>query len=111
MVNCSPSCPKPCVSPKAASGAKTCAAGCVLLVICYLLVDVLGVWSGTPFTYVGMNSIAIYVISMVLATYPPFTMYTEDTHGGLLLRSTLSALVALLLAFIFYRLKIFIKLG
>lgn len=89
----------------------TAALACVLLAVCYTLVDVLSVWSGAPFTFVGMNSIAIYTLSQVLADYPPFRLYTPDTHGGALVCSTLSALVVLLLGYILYRKKIFIKLG
>ncbi|XP_045592822.1 heparan-alpha-glucosaminide N-acetyltransferase [Procambarus clarkii] len=34
---------------------------CFLLALCYLLVDVWGVWSGAPFYQAGMNSIFLYV--------------------------------------------------
>ena len=88
----------------------TAALACVLLIVCYTLVDVLSVWSGAPFTFVGMNSIAVYTLSQVLAEYPPFRLYTPDTHGGALVCSTLSVLVVLLFGYILYRKRIFIKL-
>lgn len=87
------------------------ALACALLIVCYTLVDALGVWSGAPFTYVGMNSIAVYTLSQVLADYPPFRLYTPNTHGGALVCSTLSVLAVLLVSYILHRKKIFIKVG
>ena len=87
------------------------ALACVLLGACYLLVDVLSVWSGAPFTRVGMNPLALFVLARVLAAYPPFTLYTPATHGFMLLRSILSVLAVIATAYLLHHKGVLLKLG
>ena len=55
----------------------------VLLALFYLLIDVLKVWNGSPFRFVGMNPILIYCGHEVLGGYFPFSfqIYGYTTHA------------------------------
>lgn len=61
----------------------------LLLAFCYLLVDVLGVWTGTPFFQAGMNSIFLYVGHNV--TYNLFPWHYKigpmNTHLSILIET------------------------
>uniref|UniRef100_A0A0N7ZA38 Heparan-alpha-glucosaminide N-acetyltransferase catalytic domain-containing protein n=1 Tax=Scylla olivacea TaxID=85551 RepID=A0A0N7ZA38_SCYOL len=60
-----------------------------LLSFCYVLVDIMGVWSGTPFFQAGMNSIFLYVGHNV--TYNMFPWHYQvglmNTHLSLLVET------------------------
>jgi len=46
--------------------------GYLMLALMYALIDVLRVWNGAPFVYVGLNSILVYCCHEVFADYFPF---------------------------------------
>ncbi|XP_041363426.1 heparan-alpha-glucosaminide N-acetyltransferase-like isoform X2 [Gigantopelta aegis] len=47
----------------------------ILLMICYLLIDVWKIWTGAPFYYPGMNSIFMYVGHDVFSSYFPIAVW------------------------------------
>jgi len=55
-----------------------------LLMICYLLIDVYKVWSGAPFYYAGMNSIALYCGHEFFSGRAPVYFMVPHTHASLL---------------------------
>ncbi|ELT89271.1 hypothetical protein CAPTEDRAFT_227545 [Capitella teleta] len=56
----------------------------VLLAVFYLLIDVHGLWSGAPFLYPGMNSIAVYVSHIVFQRDFPVSWKTDNSHASLM---------------------------
>ncbi|XP_025092526.1 heparan-alpha-glucosaminide N-acetyltransferase-like isoform X2 [Pomacea canaliculata] len=56
--------------------------GFILLLACYLLVDVYKVWSGAPFYYPGMNSIVLYVGHELLSGQFPVAFDVPQTHAA-----------------------------
>lgn len=81
------------------------------LAVCYLLIDVLGIWNGHPFKPVGMNSIVVYVLSEVFVGYFPFSFVSPRTHAWLLSQSILCVALWIVVAYWLYFKKIFIALG
>ena len=83
----------------------------ICLAVVYFIVDLLGVWDGTPFRAVGMNSIALYVLSEVFYGYFPFNFSCPQTHPWQLTRATVTTVSWVVVAYVLYFKKIFIKLG
>ena len=83
----------------------------VCLGIVYFIVDALGVWGGAPFKPAGMNSIALYVLSLVLYNYFPFYFTCPDTHPWQLARATVTTVSWIVVSYVLYAKEIFIKLG
>ena len=56
----------------------------VLIVFCffYLLIDILKIWDGKPFGYVGRNSLFIYIMSVILADFFPFSWKTDEASNA-----------------------------
>ena len=54
-----------------------------LLTILYLLVDIYDIYSGTPFLYLGRNSITIYICHEIFVNFFP-AFAVEKTHAWLL---------------------------
>ena len=59
--------------------------GFLVLIGLYHVVDVWELWGGSPFYFVGMNSILIYLLHEILEGQVPFcgdgcTGHTEETH-------------------------------
>jgi len=54
----------------------------LLLTICYVLVDVLSWWSGSPFLYPGMNAILLYVGHEITAKWFPWYIPVSNTHAA-----------------------------
>jgi len=86
-------------------------AGFLGLALCYLLVDVWGVWNGHPFKVVGMNSIAIYLLSEIFGGFFPFSFASSNTHGWLLSQCLICVFLWIGVAYWLYFKKIFIVLG
>jgi hypothetical protein len=64
--------------------------GALLLAFVYALVDWQRVWTGRPFSFVGMNSIALYIGSEILGDRFPFTFaFPDNTHSWYLMMSLL----------------------
>jgi heparan-alpha-glucosaminide N-acetyltransferase len=84
--------------------------GMFLLLAFYFSIDVWQGWWGWPFGYVGMNSIIIYVLHEVFATYFPFAFHNDGSHYSILISNYSGLIFANLIAYIMYRLQIFIKL-
>ncbi|KAI5248696.1 Heparan-Alpha-Glucosaminide N-Acetyltransferase [Manis pentadactyla] len=82
-----------------------------LLLILYPVVDVKGLWSGTPFFYPGMNSILVYVGHEVFESYFPFQWKLGDSqsHKEHLVQNIIATALWVLIAYILYRKKVFWK--
>ncbi|KAK3785913.1 hypothetical protein RRG08_033021 [Elysia crispata] len=55
-----------------------------LLMICYILIDVYKVWSGAPFSFAGMNAIALYCGHEFFSGRAPVYFAVPETHAALL---------------------------
>eukprot|EP00117_Sycon_ciliatum_P004094 scpid46106/ scgid2492/ Heparan-alpha-glucosaminide N-acetyltransferase; Transmembrane protein 76 len=82
----------------------------MLLSVCYILVDVLEIWSGAPFYYPGMNSIFVYVGSELLQKFFPFSFQVSSGHSGILASSLVGVSVWLVVAFYLHHIKFFLKI-
>jgi heparan-alpha-glucosaminide N-acetyltransferase len=85
--------------------------GLVCLSLTYALVDVLKVWTGAPFRYAGLNSILIYSGSELFGGFFPFSYMTNYTNHGDFLQTNIAGVVSwLVVAYLFYRNKFFVKI-
>ena len=85
--------------------------GFLALSLCYVLVDIFKVWTGAPFVFLGMNSIAIYVGSEMLQMQFPFTWnYASPTHAKLLLTNLVGVGCLMLIAIYMDHLKFYVKI-
>ncbi|XP_025250543.1 heparan-alpha-glucosaminide N-acetyltransferase isoform X3 [Theropithecus gelada] len=83
-----------------------------ILLVLYPVVDVKGLWTGTPFFYPGMNSILVYVGHEVFENYFPFQWKLKDnqSHKEHLTQNLVATALWVLIAYILYRKKIFWKI-
>ncbi|KAM8933299.1 heparan-alpha-glucosaminide N-acetyltransferase isoform 2-T2 [Lycaon pictus] len=83
-----------------------------ILLILYPIVDVKGLWTGTPFFYPGMNSILVYVGHEVFENYFPFQWKLEDnqSHKEHLTQNIVATALWVLIAYILYKKKVFWKI-
>ena len=81
-----------------------------MLTLCYFLIDVIDLWNGAPFIYLGMNSILMYVGHELLSNYFPFTFNAPETHMGQLAQNLLGASTWLVIAYYCYEIKFFIAI-
>ncbi|PNJ34590.1 HGSNAT isoform 4 [Pongo abelii] len=83
-----------------------------ILLVLYPVVDVKGLWTGTPFFYPGMNSILVYVGHEVFENYFPFQWKLKDnqSHKEHLTQNIIASALWVLIAYILYRKKIFWKI-
>nr|AAI66540.1 RGD1560755 protein [Rattus norvegicus] len=83
-----------------------------ILLILYPVVDVKGLWTGTPFFYPGMNSILVYVGHEVFEDYFPFQWKLEDeqSHKEHLIQNIVATALWVLIAYILYKKKVFWKI-
>lgn len=79
------------------------------LCLLYPLVDLLDLYSGTPFLYLGRNSITIYISHIVLANYFPL-FAVSDSHAPLLAKNLYGVAIWCLVAAIMNHYKVFINL-
>jgi len=85
--------------------------GTFVLLIMYILIDVLKFWDGTPFHWLGSNSIFIYVGSELLDGYFPFGWeYGDQNHYKLLLSNVIGVGIWIYTSYYLYKHKIFYKL-
>ncbi|XP_061914685.1 heparan-alpha-glucosaminide N-acetyltransferase-like isoform X1 [Entelurus aequoreus] len=78
----------------------------------YFICDVKGWWGGQPFIYPGMNSIFVYVGHSLLGFYFPFSweMRFQESHWELLFQSLWGTALWLIIAYLLYRKKFFLKI-
>ncbi|XP_023565847.1 heparan-alpha-glucosaminide N-acetyltransferase [Octodon degus] len=83
-----------------------------ILLALYLVVDVKGLWTGTPFFYPGMNSILVYVGHEVFENYFPFQWELEDnqSHKEHLIQNIVTTALWVFIAYVLYKKKIFWKI-
>ncbi|XP_029525716.1 heparan-alpha-glucosaminide N-acetyltransferase isoform X4 [Oncorhynchus nerka] len=84
----------------------------LLLGVMYFVMDIKGWWGGQPFIYPGMNSIFVYVGHSLLGSYFPFSweMRFVDSHWEKLFQSLWATSLWVLIAFLLYRKKFFLKI-
>ncbi|XP_035767097.1 heparan-alpha-glucosaminide N-acetyltransferase [Neolamprologus brichardi] len=78
----------------------------------FFVVDIKGWWGGQPFIYPGMNSIFVYVGHSLLGFYFPFSweMRFQQSHWEWLFQSLWGTALWLLIAYLLYRKKFFLKI-
>ncbi|XP_015236081.1 PREDICTED: heparan-alpha-glucosaminide N-acetyltransferase-like, partial [Cyprinodon variegatus] len=78
----------------------------------FYVIDVKGWWQGQPFIYPGMNSIFVYVGHSLLGFYFPFSweMRFQESHWELLLQNMWGTALWLLVSYLLYRKKFFLKI-
>nr|XP_060147519.1 heparan-alpha-glucosaminide N-acetyltransferase isoform X5 [Globicephala melas] len=83
-----------------------------ILLVLYPVVDVKGLWTGTPFFYPGMNSILVYVGHEVFASYFPFQWKLGDnqSHREHLVQNIVATALWVLIAYVLYKKKVFWKI-
>uniref|UniRef100_A0A2C9JQJ3 Heparan-alpha-glucosaminide N-acetyltransferase catalytic domain-containing protein n=1 Tax=Biomphalaria glabrata TaxID=6526 RepID=A0A2C9JQJ3_BIOGL len=79
-----------------------------LLMVCYILVDVYKVWSGGPFFFAGMNSIALYCLHEFFSGRAPVYFMVHESHASLLPMNLWGTAFWLLVSVYFYYKNIFI---
>ncbi|XP_042148457.1 heparan-alpha-glucosaminide N-acetyltransferase isoform X2 [Ixodes scapularis] len=82
----------------------------LLLALFYYIIDVQGFWSGAPFTYAGMNSIAVYVGHDMVNGMFPWAWKCYETHWCYLFMNLWGTSLWVLAAFIMYRKGVFIAI-
>lgn len=89
----------------------TCFSLC-LLCICYLLVDVVGIWQGGPFRIPGMNSLVMFIGHTVCYKIFPFhwKLQKMKTHEWLLAESLWCVALWVVVAYVLHKKKIYITL-
>lgn len=82
----------------------------VLLIFCYLTVDVYKIWTGAPFIYPGMNSIVVYVCHEVFSQpFQSFWDIVPPSHAVFMLINVWDVSFWVLLSVFLYHKKIFIS--
>lgn len=82
-----------------------------VLSICYILVDLLQIWGGAPFLWVGMNPIFIYVGHETLGQFFPFSWrIVVDTHTNELFMNLVGVTLWCAIAFKMYYEQFFVKI-
>ncbi|ODN04117.1 Heparan-alpha-glucosaminide N-acetyltransferase [Orchesella cincta] len=81
----------------------------ILLMVLYVTIDMLKIWSGTPFREPGMNSILLYVAHLVMNDMLPFhfRLKTMNTHFKLLAESLWSISLWVIYAIYLFHKKFF----
>ena len=92
-------------------GFVTAGTGIIGLGISYVFIDIYGVWTGAPFNYIGMNSILIYMGQEFFGEYFPFSYSIVNvTHAKLLLMNVIGVCSWLIVAYVCYKKKFFVKI-
>jgi heparan-alpha-glucosaminide N-acetyltransferase len=87
--------------------------GFIVFSLCFVLVDVWRVWNGSPFIYVGMNPIIVYVGHETLGEYFPYSFYTSTSYAyhSLTLASNILGVTAwVTIAYLMYRKQFFVNI-
>jgi len=83
----------------------------ILLSLFYILIDRKKYWNGSPFIYVGMNSIVIYMGHEILGSFFPFSYDPiANSHAGLLFTNLIGASCWAIIAYYLFLKKIFISI-
>ena len=77
----------------------------------YLMIDVWGIWSGSPFYYAGMNSILLYMGHEICHDYFPFSwkLFTH-THSELLAMNIWGTTLWVIAAYVLFKKRIFLAI-
>ena len=82
-----------------------------ILTIFYLLVDYFELWSGRPFTFVGMNSILLYLLHEILKYKIPFQWEVlVRTHETCIIQQICAISIWTVYAYFCYKSKFFLSL-
>ncbi|KAG7279821.1 hypothetical protein CRUP_013731 [Coryphaenoides rupestris] len=78
----------------------------------YVVIDLKGWWGGQPFLYPGLNSILVYVGHSLLGSYFPFSweMRYQESHWERLFQGLWATSLWVLVAFLLYRKRFFLKI-
>ncbi|XP_030843136.1 heparan-alpha-glucosaminide N-acetyltransferase [Strongylocentrotus purpuratus] len=77
----------------------------------HILIDVTNFWNGAPLIFAGMNSILIYIGVDIMSPYLPFSWTPlVGNHTEYAILGAWSLVLWLVIAYIFYRKKIFLRL-
>uniref|UniRef100_A0A7M5X958 Heparan-alpha-glucosaminide N-acetyltransferase catalytic domain-containing protein n=1 Tax=Clytia hemisphaerica TaxID=252671 RepID=A0A7M5X958_9CNID len=87
----------------------TAAMAFVLLIVCYVTIDVKKWWSGAPFYFAGMNAIMLYCGHEILSGYFPFDFNNNGQHDELLTQAAVGTGVWLIIAYSCFKSDIFWK--
>ncbi|XP_040292786.1 heparan-alpha-glucosaminide N-acetyltransferase-like [Bufo bufo] len=84
----------------------------LLLGLMFYVIDVRQWWGGQPFIYPGMNSIFVYVGHSLLASYFPFNWEVKNwtSHYEFLAQDLLGTFIWVLVSYLLYRKKFFLKI-
>jgi len=80
-----------------------------LLMICYITIDVYKVWSGAPFYFAGMNSIALYCGHEFFSGQAPVYFMVPQTHASLLAMNLWGTSFWVLVSIYFFYKDVFIS--
>lgn len=86
--------------------------GFLALSLLFLVVDVAGLWSGAPCSYLGMNSIVIYVGSEVLDSRFPFQAHMDTgytSHAESMAGNIVGVMAWMVVARLMFQRKIFVN--
>jgi len=82
----------------------------IALFMAYVIIDIKGWWEGTPFIYVGMNPILIYMGHELFSDRFPFSFLAQQHHGPMLASNMIGVTCWVLLAYYMYLQKFFINI-
>ncbi|XP_069123986.1 heparan-alpha-glucosaminide N-acetyltransferase-like isoform X3 [Argopecten irradians] len=82
----------------------------IVLILCYLFIDVWKIWNGAPFYYPGMNSIVIYMGHEVLHNAFPVKWAVSPTHAALLPMNLWGTAFWVFVAVFLYCKKVFVAI-
>jgi predicted acyltransferase len=95
----------------ASFGLVTAGGGMIGLSATYVVVDMYGLWTGAPFTYLGLNSILIFCSHEVFQEYFPFSWdLSYPTHYSLMLMNVIGVSLWIAIARYCYSIKFFVKI-
>lgn len=80
------------------------------LTLFYFLIDVKHWWNGSPFRFLGLNSILIYCCHEILGDYFPFDYYHADTHAAELTCNLIGVTCWFIIAYRMYQLNFFVNI-
>jgi heparan-alpha-glucosaminide N-acetyltransferase len=88
----------------------TGASALLVMAILYIIVDVLEIWSGRPFIYLGKNSILIFVVHSIFKRTFPCQFKVSNTHSSQLIMNMWGSWFWTLVAIYLYYKNIFLTI-
>lgn len=82
----------------------------LLLAILYIIIDVKKLWDGLPLSYLGINSITIYISHGLFQTIFPVQWLVSNTHASKLFMHLWGSVFWTIVSIVLYNKKIFIRL-